>query len=143
MKILKLVSLSILLAAIFGSVQAQEEEAAPALEDDPLAYVMKGCGFEIENYCSQVTLGEGRLAACFFAHEDKLSSQCLYTLYDMALALDAAMDALVYIATECEADIDEYCFDVEPGDGAILNCLSAEREKISEGCTSALDSLEE
>lgn len=143
MKTLKIISLAIVLSAMSGSVQAQEEEAIAAVEQDPLAYVMKGCGFEIENYCSQVTLGEGRLAACFFAHEDKLSSQCQHTLYDMALALEEAMDALVYIATECEGDIDTLCADVVPGDGAILNCLAAEAESVSEQCSAALSSIEE
>lgn len=142
MKTLKFVALPILLLAAFGTVQA-EEDAVAAVEDDPLAYVMEGCGAEIENYCSQVTLGEGRLAACFFAHEDKLSNRCQHTLYDMALALDAALDAMVYVATECESDIDTLCADVVPGDGAILNCLIAERDSLSEQCSAAMSDVEE
>jgi hypothetical protein len=131
---LRFVGLSILFAAMSGSVFAQD--------DDPVAYVMEGCGVEIEKYCSNVTLGEGRLAACFFAHEDKLSNRCVHTLYDMALALEKAMNALVYVATECEADIDTYCTEIEPGEGRILNCLTAERESISEQCSTALSDIE-
>ena len=142
MKLFKIVTLLILLSAMFGSVQAQEE-AAVAMEDDPLAYVMEGCGAEIENYCSQVTLGEGRLAACFFAHEDKRSSRFDNTLYDMAVALEAAINTLVYVATECEGDIDKLCADVVPGEGAILNCLTAQSESLSERCSTALGDVEE
>ncbi|HKJ16241.1 MAG TPA: cysteine rich repeat-containing protein [Xanthomonadales bacterium] len=134
---LRIAGLALVFVVSGSSVQAQDPD------QDPLEFVMEGCGVEIENYCSQVTLGEGRLAACFFAHEDKLSTRCQHTLYDMALALDQAMNAMVYIATECEADIDTFCADVEPGDGAILNCLSAEREKISEQCSTALSDVEE
>jgi hypothetical protein len=32
--------------------------------------VTTACEPEIKAYCSQVTLGEGRLLACFYAHED-------------------------------------------------------------------------
>ncbi len=131
---LRIVGLSIIFAFVSNPAWAEGHE--------PLDYVMKGCGAEIENYCNQVTLGEGRLAACFFAHEDKLSSRCMHTLYDMALALEQAMNALVYLATECEADIDNYCADTEPGEGRILNCLTASRDSISEQCATALDDVE-
>ena len=141
MKTLKIICLAVVLTAVFGSVQAQEAEAT--VEDEALAYLKEGCGAEIENYCSQVTLGEGRLAACFFAHEDKLSSRCQHTLYDMALVLEAALDAMVYLATECETDIDQFCSDVEPGDGAILNCLMASNDSLSESCSAAMGELEE
>ena len=109
---------------------------------DPVDALMEGCDAEIKNYCSQVTLGEGRLLACFYAHEDKLSNQCIHAVYDAAVALEEAVDALVYIAASCEADIDEFCGDVEVGDGAILNCLTAKRESISEQCSTALNDVE-
>lgn len=52
--------------------------------DDIVSQVERGCATEIENFCSQVTLGEGRMLACFYAHEDKLSGQCQFTLYSAA-----------------------------------------------------------
>lgn len=109
---------------------------------DPIEALMEGCDAEIKNYCSQVTLGEGRLLACFYAHEDKLSNQCIHAVYDAAVALEEAVDALVYIASSCETDIDEFCGGIEAGDGAILNCLTAERESISETCSTALNDVE-
>ncbi|MBT8075564.1 MAG: cysteine rich repeat-containing protein [Gammaproteobacteria bacterium] len=109
---------------------------------DPVEAVMEGCGAEIENYCNQVTLGQGRLLACFYAHEDKLSNQCVHALYDAAVALEEAVDELVYIAASCEMDIDEFCSGIEAGDGAILNCLTAKRESISEQCSTALSDVE-
>lgn len=113
------------------------------LAGDPVDEVMEGCSAEIENYCSQVTLGEGRLMACFYAHEDKLSVGCLHALYDAAAALDAAIDALVYIATECETDIDTQCGDIVPGEGRVLNCLTSARDSLTERCSTALDQVEE
>ena len=43
--------------------------------------VVNGCKVEIEKYCAQVTPGEGRVLACLFAYEDKLSAKCEYALY--------------------------------------------------------------
>ena len=115
----------------------------PLFAGDPVEHVLENCGAEIESYCSQVTLGEGRLMACFYAHEDKLTVGCVHALYDAAVALEQAINALVYVATNCETDIDTYCAEVEVGEGRILNCLSASRESISEQCSTVLSELEE
>ena len=53
---------------------------ATASAEDATATVEQGCEVEIKQFWSQVTLGEDRLLACLYAHEDKLSGQCHYTL---------------------------------------------------------------
>lgn len=116
---------------------------SPLYAEDPVEEVMEGCAAEIGNFCSQVTLGEGRLMACFYAHEDKLSENCLHALYDAAAALDAAINAMVHIATECETDIDQFCGETAPGEGRILNCLTSSRDSLSESCSMALQEAEE
>jgi hypothetical protein len=95
------------------------------MAEDLVTTVEQGCKTEIEKYCSQVTPGEGRLLACFFAHEDKLSGQCEYALYDAAARLERAISDLNYLATECETDIKTHCANVEVGEGRILECLNA------------------
>lgn len=115
----------------------------PLSAQDPVEDVLEGCASEIDAYCSLVTPGEGRLVACFYAHEDKLSTQCLNALYDGAVALQQAVNALVYLATSCEQDIDKFCGAVEPGEGRILNCITSQRDSLSETCASALQDLEE
>jgi len=35
----------------------------------------EGCKKEIETYCKGVTPGEGRILACLYAYEDKLSAR--------------------------------------------------------------------
>ena len=100
--------------------------------------VFKGCATEIDTYCSQVSPGEGRLLACFFAHEDKLSGQCQYALYQAASVLDQAASALQYVATECESDIQKHCAEVEMGEGRILECLSSHSDAVSASCNTAI-----
>lgn len=113
--------------------------SALAGEDEGIvATVEKGCAAEIENYCSQVTPGEGRLLACFFAHEDKLSGQCEYALYSASAQLEQAVAALSYAASSCEQDILEFCGDVYVGEGRVVDCLKAKGDAVSETCRTAM-----
>lgn len=114
--------------SLAGSVAAQ----------DPVSMVQKGCSAEIENFCSQVTLGEGRLLACFYAHEDKLSGQCQYALYDASAQLERAVSALNYVAGQCEDDIKAHCASVQLGEGRVLECLNANAETVSAACKQAI-----
>lgn len=103
--------------------------------------VEKGCATDIEKYCSQVTPGEGRLLACFFAHEDKISSQCQFALYNASAQLEHAVSALNYVAGECDDDIMKMCAEVEVGEGRILECLDANKESVSASCMQAIDDV--
>jgi hypothetical protein len=100
--------------------------------------VAKGCEKELTTYCSEVTLGEGRVLACLYAHNDKLSGKCEYALYDAAAQLERFVAALSYLANECNADLEKFCSAVEAGEGRLLKCLDENSEKISGRCTEAL-----
>jgi hypothetical protein len=52
--------------------------------------VLDGCNSELAQYCAEVTPGEGRLLACLYAHEDKLSGQCERALMHWQAAGQAA-----------------------------------------------------
>jgi hypothetical protein len=112
--------------------------AASASAQDIVSDVQKGCAVEIEKYCSQVSLGEGRLLACFFAHEDKLSGQCQYALYTAAAQLEHAVSALNYVAGQCEDDITAHCAGVQLGEGRILSCLNTKADSVSAECKAAV-----
>ena len=100
--------------------------------------VANGCKTEIEKYCGQVTPGEGRVLACLYAHEDKLSSKCEYALYDAAVQLERAVAALSYVANECDEDLEKYCSSIAPGEGRLLDCLEKHDKKVSGRCKQAL-----
>lgn len=100
--------------------------------------VANGCKKELTAYCKNVTPGEGRILACLYAHEDKLSGQCEYALYDAAAQLDRAIAALTYIANECGKDLDKFCSNVPRGEGGVLNCLKKNEQKVSKRCKQAL-----
>jgi hypothetical protein len=100
--------------------------------------VAKGCDKEITTYCKEVTPGEGRVLACLYAHEDKLSGQCEYALYDAVAQLERALTALSYVANECRDDLKNYCADVKPGEGRLLQCMEKNDAKLSKRCTQAM-----
>lgn len=110
---------------------------------DPVATVVKGCESEIQQYCSQVMPGDGRLLACFYAHEDKLSGQCQYALYTAAAQLEDAINALNYVATECRDDILAHCAEVQVGEGRVLECLDANAAAVSDSCKQAISDVVE
>ncbi len=105
---------------------------------DVINTIEVGCKAEIETFCSQVTPGEGRMLACFFAHEDKLSGQCQYAMYNAAAQLEQAAVALNYVASQCENDIMTHCAEVQLGEGRVLDCLDANKESVSEACQEAV-----
>jgi hypothetical protein len=99
--------------------------------------VANGCKQELEKYCANVTPGEGRVLACLYAHEDKLSGRCEYALYDASVRLERAVAALSYAVNECSSDIKMHCGRVEAGEGRILECLQKNDAKVSNRCKQA------
>ena len=117
------------LFAICGNLCAQE---------GLIETVANGCKTEITSYCKDVKPGEGRVLACLYAHEDKLSGKCEYALYDAAGRLERAVTALTYVATECQADLAANCAGVKAGEGRLLECLDKNDAKVSARCKGAL-----
>ena len=128
---------SLLMIALFALTGL----SGPVMAQGIVETVEKGCAAEIENFCSQVSPGEGRLLACFYAHEDKLSGQCQYALYSASAQLDQAVSALNYVATQCENDLMTHCADVQIGEGRVLECLRAHADSVSPACTQAVNDV--
>lgn len=114
---------------VVGSLSAQETL---------IETVANGCKTEIETYCKAVTPGEGRILACLYAYQDKLSGKCEYALYNAAVRLERAVAALTYVANECEADLAANCSGVKAGEGRLLQCLEKNEAKVSKRCKDAL-----
>jgi len=107
-------------------------------QDTLLDYVVDACEDDLRQYCSQVTPGEGRLLHCVAAHEDKLSGQCQYALYQAASLLEQLSAAINYFAASCETEITTLCGDVRLGEGRILACLEENDDQVGEACKKAI-----
>jgi len=133
MRFLVMLCASLVLCALGSNAGA----AGGSLSDQ----VKEGCKAELESHCKDVTPGEGRLLACLYAFEDKLSSRCDYALYDASVRLEHAVAALSHAATECKSDIDKHCSAVQPGEGRILDCLKKQGDKLSKRCSQAIKDI--
>jgi Golgi apparatus protein 1 len=109
-----------------------------AAEETLLDYVLAACEGDLQQYCSQVTPGEGRLLHCVAAHEDKISGECSFALYEAANLLAQLADAIVDIAASCETEIDTLCSEVAAGEGRILACLDQHADELGDACTTAI-----
>lgn len=128
--------LLVVIVLVAGTAYAAKDPGAMA--ENAIQTFAEGCEKELTTYCKDVTPGDGRLIACIYAHEDKLSSKCEYALYDSAVQLERAVSALSYVVNECSADITSICPGVEAGEGRILACLEKNEEKVSARCIGAL-----
>ena len=107
-------------------------------DQDLVESVLNGCEKELDTYCKDVTPGEGRILACLYAFEDKLSLRCDYALYDAAAQLERAVAALTYVANECGDDLKEYCSSVRSGGGRLLDCIKDHKKEVSKRCKQAI-----
>jgi hypothetical protein len=72
------------------------------------------------------------------AYEESLTDSCKMGIVEAAMAIKQGVAAIEYSLMSCEADADKFCLDVQPGDGAILNCLKANEAEVTAACTTAL-----
>ncbi len=125
--------------ALTGSIAVAEQKGpAEAAAEKIVRTVADGCKAEIETYCKNVMAGEGRVLACLYAYEDKLSARCEYALYDAAAQLQHAVTTLTYVANECRDDLEKFCSDIRPGQGRLLQCIDKNDAKVSQRCKQAL-----
>jgi len=111
---------------------------AGAADEDILANVRKACQKELSSFCKGVPEGEGRVLACFYAFQDKVSDKCIYALYDASAQLERAVTAVKYAASQCKDDLQKYCTDVKLGQGRGLSCLKKNEKSVSQNCNDAL-----
>jgi len=109
-----------------------------AAEKGPVETFAEGCQKEIDTYCKDVIPGKGRVLACLYARQDKLSARCEYAIYDAAAQLERIVAALTYLANECRDDLKTYCSGVKSGEGRLLQCIEKKKEKVSSRCRQAM-----
>lgn len=98
----------------------------------------EACRADIRHFCDTVTAGHGRLMACIYAHEDKVSEACDEASSDVGNILDTVFAKVEQVLSECRPDIEKYCTDKKFGDGAILTCLNQNSASLAEPCKNAV-----
>ena len=121
-----------------GAAQTPAQDVTAVMQGELGEQVLNGCNTELARFCAEVTPGEERLLACLYAHGDKLTKQCDYALYNAAARLERAIGAITYVSSECRAELETHCADVDVGEGRVAQCLKDHAGEISPGCGQAL-----
>ena len=64
-----------------------------------------------------------------------------FALYDAAARLERAIGAITYVASECRAELETHCAEVEVGEGRVAQCLKDHAGELSPGCDQALTNV--
>ena len=103
--------------------------------------VLEACAKDVKKFCSQVTLGDGRLLACMYAHEDKISDGCDTAIGEAADQLDWFLSGLREAVAKCAGDINKHCSGVEAGQGRIYACLKLKKSELASECQGVVETV--
>jgi hypothetical protein len=91
------------------------------------APVRQACSAEIQQHCSRLQPGEGRIKACVREHFAEFSEPCKKALLNNVAVVKA-----------CRADVQRTCPNVQPGGGRIQACMKDHFTEYSEPCRQAI-----
>lgn len=106
----------------------------PVDEVPALQGVSPACIVELEKLCEGTQPGGAR-RKCFKENENKLSPICQRQMDEMASRIKEDMQ---HFRTACAGDVKQFCPDVRPGGGNVLQCLEDNYKEVSENCYQAL-----
>jgi Golgi apparatus protein 1 len=95
--------------------------AAPVLAQS----AQQACAPDIQAFCAGVQQGEGRIAKCLRANQQKLSPACQRGMAQTATLMKEVVQA-------CEDDVHRYCAGAAPG--TAKECLRANFRELSFPC---------
>ena len=103
--------------------------------------IIAACSDVIASHCADVVPGDGRLYACLYAHEDKVSEACDEAVADVHDQLDIFFELVRFAKQECRADIATHCGDVAAGGGRIYSCLKERESVLSASCAEVMSRI--
>jgi len=85
------------------------------------------CGEDIEQFCSDVTPGGGRMASCMDAYSDQLSRSCSVAL---SRAADRIQQAVEHFADTCMSAVQQQCGNADN----VRQCLQQKNASLPRSC---------
>jgi hypothetical protein len=96
------------------------------------------CGRDINQHCSRVNFGGGRVLHCLRQNEAKISPQCRTAMVQTTQNVERRADARAAVLKVCDADARRLCQGIQPGDGNLLECMVTARRSVSAACNQAI-----
>lgn len=101
------------------------------------------CAADIAELCPQVLPGDGRIAACLYAHTDLISDECYAATSQIGLILERFFDRLASTYEVCAEEIQSLCSTaVENGMGIGL-CLLAKQSQVNDQCIQSVSRFQQ
>lgn len=116
--------------------------AVAAAQDTPAqwtTFIRGACGKEIKAHCRGVPSGQGRILACLYAFQNRLSPKCEDAVLASSERLTVAIAALANVRRICEPDAKRLCSGVALGNGNMIGCLTRAQRSVSAACNDTLD----
>ena len=105
--------------------------------------IFESCETDLKDFCSQVLPGNGRILACIYAHEDKVSESCDAAIEDQASLLDWFFESVRYVMDRCADDIQKHCAGTKFGEGRIFTCLVEKASSLTDECRALTPEMEQ
>jgi len=134
MRVLGLNTIARLLAVLALTVLAHGTASAGSMVEE--------CAKDVETYCGNVEPGNGRLAACLYAHEDKISEGCDAATMEISDQLDWFFSTLVDAVQTCLPDIEKFCSGVTAGEGRLYLCLGENEDSLMPECKQVVNAID-
>jgi hypothetical protein len=94
------------------------------------------CGEDIEQFCSDVTPGGGRIASCMDAYSDQLSRSCSFAL---SRAADRIQQAVEYFADTCMSAVQQQCGNADN----MRQCLQQKNASLPHSCQTIIAAVQQ
>jgi hypothetical protein len=94
------------------------------------------CGEDIEQFCSDVTPGGGRLASCMDAYSDQLSRSCSFAL---SRAADRIQQAVESFADTCMSAVQQQCGNADN----VRQCLQQKNASLPHSCQTIIAAVQQ
>jgi len=94
------------------------------------------CRADVDRLCPGIPPGGGRIAACLKANQAQVSPACKAELVTVARKVKE-------VGAACADDVQSYCSDVAPGQGAVVRCLAANKATLAPQCRDVIQGAQE
>jgi hypothetical protein len=120
------------------SITASAKQSSSSSKSSAQAAISRlksDCKADIEKQCSDVSPGEGRIAACLNSKEDKLSPQCRNSWISAKAKVSEKLDKTeLAFRKDCGPDVQKFCSNVPSGRGRLMDCLGQHEQDLSGSC---------
>lgn len=96
----------------------------------------RACGEDIEQFCSDVTPGGGRMASCMDAYSDQLSRSCSFALNRAA---DRIQQAVEHFADTCMSAVQQQCGNADD----MRQCLQQKNASLPHSCQTMIAAVQQ